>query len=150
MCDRLDAKAKRERLGAWSEGAATPTLELSDGGEEEKPRTSKGEPTTRKLKVHPDTGMVDITDLIPSSVDVFSTDEYRLPCEPRHQMGAVWLRQIGVCVLSLGMRLITYEKTDHYGADIRRALLGFVLRQQFLQGIGGALESRSYIYINEC
>jgi endonuclease YncB( thermonuclease family) len=64
--DSLEAKAKRERLGAWGEGAATPTMELSDGGEEEKPNDSK-------LKIDPDTGMVDITDLIPSSVDVLST-----------------------------------------------------------------------------
>jgi hypothetical protein len=64
--NRLEAKAKRERLGAWGEGAATPTLELTDAGEEEKPNDSK-------LKFDPDTGMVDVTDLIPSSVDVLST-----------------------------------------------------------------------------
>jgi endonuclease YncB( thermonuclease family) len=64
--DRLQAKAQRERLGAWGEGAATPTLELADSGDEEKPNVSTN-------KVDPDTGMMDVTDLMPSMSDVIST-----------------------------------------------------------------------------
>ena len=33
--DRLEAKARRERVGAWGEGAATPTMELGEGKAEE-------------------------------------------------------------------------------------------------------------------
>lgn len=53
--DRLEAKAKRERLGAWGDGAATPTMELSGGGEEQ------GESTS-----------TDVTDITPSMTDVLS------------------------------------------------------------------------------
>lgn len=64
--DRLEAKAKRERLGAWGEGAATPTMELSAGADEPKPNASTN-------KVDPDTGMPDVTDLMPSMSDVLSS-----------------------------------------------------------------------------
>jgi len=41
--DHLEAKARRERLGAWGDGAAEPTMELGAGEteekEEEKPAT---------------------------------------------------------------------------------------------------------------
>ncbi len=33
--DRLEAQAQREKLGAWGEDAATPTMELSGGSEEQ-------------------------------------------------------------------------------------------------------------------
>ena len=39
---RLEAKARRERIGAWGEGAATPTMELGEGKAEEE----KSEPAT--------------------------------------------------------------------------------------------------------
>ena len=64
--DRLEANARRERLGAWGEGAATPTMELSDSGDEEKPNVSTN-------KVDPDTGVPDVTDLMPSMSDILST-----------------------------------------------------------------------------
>jgi endonuclease YncB( thermonuclease family) len=64
--DRLQAKAQRERVGAWGEGAATPTLELSDTSGEEKPNVSTN-------RVDPDTGMMDVSDLMPSMSDVLST-----------------------------------------------------------------------------
>ena len=64
--DRLEANARRERLGAWGEGAATPTMELSDSGDEEKPNVSTN-------KVDPDTGMMDVTDLMPSMSDVLGS-----------------------------------------------------------------------------
>ncbi len=64
--DRLEAKARRERVGAWGEGAATPTLELSESGDEERPNVSTN-------KVDPDTGMMDVSDLMPSISDVLST-----------------------------------------------------------------------------
>ena len=63
--DRLEANARRERLGAWGEGAATPTMELSDGEHEEKQNVSTN-------RVDPDTGVPDVTDLMPSMSDVFS------------------------------------------------------------------------------
>jgi endonuclease YncB( thermonuclease family) len=41
--DRLEAKAKRERLGAWGDGAAVPTMELTDkGGEEPEKQSESG------------------------------------------------------------------------------------------------------------
>jgi endonuclease YncB( thermonuclease family) len=64
--DRLEAKARRERLGAWGDGAAVPTMELSDSGDGERPNVSTN-------KVDPDTGMMDVTDLMPSMSDVLST-----------------------------------------------------------------------------
>jgi hypothetical protein len=64
--DRLEANARRERLGAWGEGAATPTMELSDGAGEPKPDVSTN-------KVDPDTGMPDVTDLMPSISDVLGS-----------------------------------------------------------------------------
>lgn len=57
--DRLEANARRQRLGAWGDGAATPTMELSDGGEEKE--GSAAEPVS-----------TDITDLVPSMPDVFA------------------------------------------------------------------------------
>lgn len=62
--DRLEAKARRERLGAWGDGAAAPTMELSDGGDDQ---TSS---TTNKASA---TGMQDVTDMMPSMSDVLST-----------------------------------------------------------------------------
>jgi endonuclease YncB( thermonuclease family) len=53
--DRLEAKAKREKLGAWGDGAATPTMELSSGSEKQ------GEPIS-----------TDVTDITPSMTDVLS------------------------------------------------------------------------------
>lgn len=35
--DRLEAKARRERLGAWGDGAAIPTIALPDSSEKEEP-----------------------------------------------------------------------------------------------------------------
>jgi endonuclease YncB( thermonuclease family) len=63
--DRLEAKARRERLGAWGDGAAVPTMELGSGGDETK--ESGG------VKIDPETGLPDITSLMPSTVDVLST-----------------------------------------------------------------------------
>lgn len=39
--DRLEAKARRERIGAWGDDAAVPTMELSDGTDEE-PQQEEG------------------------------------------------------------------------------------------------------------
>ena len=63
---KASTQAKRERLGAWGEGAATPTMQLSDSSDEENPNVSTN-------KVDPDTGMMDVTDLMPSMSDVLST-----------------------------------------------------------------------------
>ncbi len=64
--DRLEANARRERLGAWGDSAAEPTMELSDGAGEPKPNVSTN-------KVDPDTGMPDVTDLMPSISDVLGS-----------------------------------------------------------------------------
>jgi endonuclease YncB( thermonuclease family) len=55
--DQLEGKARRERLGAWGDGAAVPTMELSNGKGSEPAKESNG-------------GMPDITDLMPSAADV--------------------------------------------------------------------------------
>jgi endonuclease YncB( thermonuclease family) len=55
--DRLEAKARRERLGAWGDGAAVPTMELSNSEDSEPAK-------------EPNAGMPDITDLMPSAADV--------------------------------------------------------------------------------
>jgi endonuclease YncB( thermonuclease family) len=41
--DRLEAKARRERVGAWGDGAAVPTMELSDGEDEATKQEKSGE-----------------------------------------------------------------------------------------------------------
>jgi len=64
--DRLEAKAKRERLGAWGDGAATPTMELGSGDENEETASEGERPTSG-------TGMPDITDLMPSMSDTLSS-----------------------------------------------------------------------------
>ena len=61
--DRLEAQARREKLGAWGDGAATPTMELS-GGSEEKEEVSVDQSSG--------TGMQDVTDMMPSMSDVLS------------------------------------------------------------------------------
>ena len=50
--DRLEAKARRERLGAWGDGAATPTMELSSGSAKE---NSQPAPTRRLPSASPQT-----------------------------------------------------------------------------------------------
>ena len=62
--DRLEAQAQREKLGAWGEDAATPTMELSGGSEE------KEEVSADKSR---ETGMQDVTDMMPSMSDVLSS-----------------------------------------------------------------------------
>ena len=62
--DRLEAKARSERLGAWGEDAATPTMELS-GGSEEKEEVSADKSS--------ETRMQDVTDMMPSMSDVLSS-----------------------------------------------------------------------------
>jgi endonuclease YncB( thermonuclease family) len=63
--DRLEAKARRERLGAWGDGAAVPTMELSEGEPDESKASTN--------KVDGETGIPDVTDLMPSISDVLST-----------------------------------------------------------------------------
>jgi endonuclease YncB( thermonuclease family) len=59
--DRLEAQARRERAGAWGEGAATPTLELG---------SKPAEKPTNDAKADPHTGVPDISDLMPSADDI--------------------------------------------------------------------------------
>jgi len=56
--DGLEARARRNRLGAWGDSAATPTMEISNGSGSDKPQTNEG----------PDLGL-------PSLSDVLSSDE---------------------------------------------------------------------------
>lgn len=53
--NRLEEKARRERLGAWGDGAATPTMELS-GGSEDKPQADQ----------EPDLGLPSLSDVLSS------------------------------------------------------------------------------------
>jgi endonuclease YncB( thermonuclease family) len=57
--DRLEAKARRERVGAWGDSAAVPTMELSDSKDEKPAAESKDSETA-----------TDITELVPSLSDI--------------------------------------------------------------------------------
>lgn len=59
--NRLEEKARRERLGAWGDGASIATMELGPAGDE---GVQDGEPT----------GAPDVTDLIPSAVEITEKD----------------------------------------------------------------------------
>ncbi len=69
--DRLEAKARRERVGAWGDGAAVPTMELSDS----KPDESKANTN----KVDSETGIPDVTDLMPSMSGLLQNDTVKMP-----------------------------------------------------------------------
>jgi endonuclease YncB( thermonuclease family) len=45
--DRLEAKARRERVGAWGDGAATPTMELTN--QEDRPDDKATAPTSKPI-----------------------------------------------------------------------------------------------------
>lgn len=67
--DRLEAKAKRERLGAWGEGAATPTMELGNGDQD----NESEEKSEQKSDSLSETTSTDMTDLMPSMSDILSS-----------------------------------------------------------------------------
>lgn len=71
--DRLQAKAQRERLGAWGEGAATPTIELGNG---EKHEESHSTPQTRsRTKGGSPLGLPSLPDVMPSIEEIGGLDD---------------------------------------------------------------------------
>lgn len=64
--DRIEGKARAERVGAWGKDATQPTLELSSSEDTKKASEESKRSTTG-------TGMPDITDLMPSMSDVLGT-----------------------------------------------------------------------------